>query len=187
MGPFRFVPLMECRHSIFSLSHRVDGQISINGRETVFSNGTGYIEGDRGRSFPKRYIWTQCGWNGNCVMLSVADIPFAGATFTGCLGLIYVDGREHRIATYLGARIMAIGDETAVVKQGDLTFKATLLQARAHLLRAPSSGSMTRMIRESASCRVEYLCTPGDQVLLHLISDRASLESNWETPQGGRV
>ena len=31
MGPFRYVPFMQCRHSVFSMKHTVHGEISING------------------------------------------------------------------------------------------------------------------------------------------------------------
>lgn len=60
MGPFSLVPFMQCRHSVYSMAHRIDGQIVVSDRLFDFSNGIGYLEGDRGRSFPKRYIWTQC-------------------------------------------------------------------------------------------------------------------------------
>lgn len=187
MGPFRFVPLMECRHSVFSLSHRVDGEITLNGKKTVFGNGIGYMEGDRGRSFPSRYLWTQCGWEKNCLMLSVAHIPFAGGGFTGCIGVVYVNGIQRRVATYLGAKIIQIGDETAVVKQGKLTLTAKLLQGQPHALRAPASGGMTRLIRESASCRVAYRCTIGKETLLDFVSDRASFEGNWGVPPASKA
>lgn len=183
MGPFRFMPLMECRHSVFSLNHRVDGEMRLNSKAFCFKNGAGYMEGDRGNSFPKRYVWTQCGWDGNCIMLSVADIPLAKTSFTGCIGLIYLNGRQHRIATYLGARLLHISDDMAVVRQGSLTLTVKLIKARPHMLRAPDAGHMTRLIRESPSCRVEYLCTLGRQTLCHLVSDRAGFEGNWAMAQ----
>ena len=54
MGPFRWVPGMECRHSVFSMKHSVNGEIRINGKSYLFHHGTGYWEGDRGRSFPEK-------------------------------------------------------------------------------------------------------------------------------------
>ncbi len=60
MGPFALVPFMECRHSVYSMQHLVNGIVSINGKKYLFENACGYWEGDRGRSFPKEYIWTQC-------------------------------------------------------------------------------------------------------------------------------
>ena len=62
MGPFRFLPRMECAHGIISMGHPLDGVLHLNGRTLDFTGGTGYIETDRGRSFPSRYLWTQCAW-----------------------------------------------------------------------------------------------------------------------------
>lgn len=54
MGPFKFVPFMQCRHSVYSMRHRIDGQITVNGQQYVFRNGIGYMEGDYGSSFSQR-------------------------------------------------------------------------------------------------------------------------------------
>ena len=83
MGPFRYVPFMQCRHSVFSMKHTVHGEISINGMPYIFRDATGYMEGDRGHSFPKEYLWTQCSFPEGSLMLSVADIPFGAFHFTG--------------------------------------------------------------------------------------------------------
>ena len=42
MGPFRFVPFMQCRHSILSLHHQVDGRLTINGKNIHIQNGSGF-------------------------------------------------------------------------------------------------------------------------------------------------
>jgi hypothetical protein len=91
MGPFRFVPLMECRHSVLSMSHSLSGSLRLNGKSVCFNGGVGYIEGDRGHSFPRRYIWTQCNWREESpcsLMLSAADIPFAAGTSAGIIGVV---------------------------------------------------------------------------------------------------
>lgn len=179
MGPFRFVPFMQCRHSVFSLYHRVDGWLTVNGKNISIRNGSGYLEGDRGTSFPSRYVWTQCAWDGNCIMLSVADIPFGRGSFTGCIGCVFINGKEHRIATYLGVRLTQVSGNGVCLRQGKLTLNTELLEAGAHSLRAPEFGGMTRMIHESPACRVKYTCTLGREVLLDFISEQASYESNW--------
>lgn len=76
--PFKYVPFMECRHSVWSMRHSVSGTVYINGQEYSFQNAWGYWEGDRGHSFPKEYLWTQCCFDGGSLMLSVAEIPIAG-------------------------------------------------------------------------------------------------------------
>ena len=81
MGPFALIPGMECRHMVGSLSHPVNGKLTVNGVDYVFDNARGYWEGDTGRSFPKEYLWTQSFLpEGGSLMLSVADIPFPGFT-----------------------------------------------------------------------------------------------------------
>lgn len=179
MGPFHFAPFLQCRHSVFSLYHRVNGTLTLNGRNILFRNGSGYFEGDRGTSFPKRYVWTQCSHGSNSVMLSVADVPFCGKSFTGCIGFLFLDGTEHRIATYLGARPLKIGDSGVLLRQGNLTLQISLLESRPLSLHAPIGGDMSRMIRESASCRVRYRCTVGERVWFDFTSEQASFESNW--------
>lgn len=35
MGPFRWLPNMECSHSVISMSHRLDGCLILNGENTI--------------------------------------------------------------------------------------------------------------------------------------------------------
>jgi hypothetical protein len=215
MGPYRFVPLMECRHSVFSLTHTVAGSLTLNGQTLDFSDGAGYIEGDRGRSFPKRYLWTQCSWDCGsrlenrdaegggpyedtkrisppvgvaplgdpqfaaapcALMLSAAAVRPFGLPFIGCIGFVYFEGKEHRIATYRGAEIVELGGGRITVRQGDLTLTAQLLEHAAQSLRAPVSGNMSRLIRESLCCRVRYIFSVKDRVLFDNVTERASFE-----------
>ena len=142
MGPFALAPFMECRHSVWSMRHPVRGAVDINGQKYFFQNAWGYWEGDRGRSFPKEYIWTQCCFRGGAVMLSVADIPMAGIHFTGIIGFVLWRGKEYRIATYLGARAVKIEDKVVRVKQGNLELDVRLLEESKRPLKAPVKGDM---------------------------------------------
>ena len=182
MGPFCFVPFMECRHSVKSMWHTVSGSITANGVEYLFANDNGYIEGDRGRSFPSEYLWTHCnfGKKGHeSLMLSIANIPVGPAHFTGLLCVIWHDKTEYRLATYLGARATYIGNNTAVVRQGDAELIVKLIEKKAHPLYAPANGAMTRTIRESASCRAFYRFRKGGKTLFSFVSDRASFEYEY--------
>lgn len=180
MGPFKFIPFMQCRHSVYSMRHRINGQITVNGQQYVFQNGIGYIEGDCGSSFPKEYIWTQCHFNNGSLMLSVADIPMFGFHFTGIIVVILLNGKEHRIATYLGAKVKRIDKNTVTVKQGDFQLTARLLQKNSQPLAAPSHGLMNRTIRESASCKAYYRFSCKNEILCEFTSDRASFEFEYE-------
>ena len=179
MGPFKFVPFMQCRHSVYSMRHKINGQITVNGQRFEFVNGTGYIEGDRGYSFPSRYIWTQCSFENNSLMLSEADIPLSGFHFTGIIGIVLLGGKEYRIATYLGAKIKNIKSNTVTVKQGNFELTARLLEKNALPLAAPINGSMCRTIHESAACKAYYRFSYKDRVLCEFYSDKASFEFEY--------
>lgn len=180
MGPFKFVPFMQCRHSVYSMRHRIDGQITVNGQQYVFKDGTGYIEGDCGSSFPKEYIWTQCHFRNGSLMLSVADIPLFGFHFTGIIGVVLINGKEHRIATYLGAKIKHMGKDSITVEQGDYQLTAKLLRKNAQPLAAPNRGKMNRTIHESASCKAYYRFSYKGKVLFEFVSGMASFEFEYK-------
>ncbi len=180
MGPFRYVPFMECRHSVISMKHTVNGSLCINGIEYRFDNAAGYIEGDRGRSFPEKYAWTQCSFEDGSLMLSTAVIPLGGLRFTGIISVVYLHGRQYRLATYLGARAVKTQNGEIVVRQGDMTLSAKLIEKNSHPLAAPARGAMSRTIHESASCRAAYRFTKGSRVLLELETDKASFEYEYD-------
>ena len=179
MGPFRFVPFLECRHDVRSLYHTVTGTVTVNGVCYRFERDDGYIEGDRGRSFPREYLWTHCFFEKNSLMLSVADIPFGLFRFTGVLCVIWWEGKEYRLATYLGARATEIGKGKAVIRQGDEELTVQLLERQAHPLYAPMNGAMTRTVRESASCVASYTFRKNGKTLITFTSDRASFEYEY--------
>lgn len=179
MGPFKYVPFMECRHSVFSMKHSVNGSLEINGVPYEFSNGIGYIEGDRGYSFPKEYVWTQCCFPEGSIMLSVADIPLWGFHFTGVISAIHYQGKEYRIGTYFGARVVSIHDGEVVVKQGRKRLTVRRLEKKGHPLAAPVGGNMTRTIRETAACKAYFHYEEEGKTIFELQADNASFEYEY--------
>ena len=158
------------------MKHQINGQININGHHLNFQNDIGYTEGDRGYSFPEQYIWTQCCFSSGSLMLSVADIPLFGFHFTGIIGVIVLNGKEYRLATYLGAKIKHIGKNTVIVKQRDYCLTAKLIEKNSYPLYAPTNGHMSRIIHESASCKAYYRFSCNDRILCEFTSDMASFE-----------
>ena len=179
MGPFRYVPFMQCRHSVYSMQHTVDGEIEMNAVPYVFRRSVGYLEGDRGHSFPKTYAWTQCSFPNGSLMLSVADIPLGGFHFTGIIGVILLDGKEYRLATYLGAKTVKNENGEIVVRQGRLCLTVRRQDFSGHPLHAPISGAMTRTIHEHPSCRVYYRFEENNAVLLELEAMNAAFEYEY--------
>lgn len=179
MGPFCCLPFMECCHSVASMSHRAEGLININGRKYAFDNGRGYIEGDRGRSFPKYYVWSQCLFEEGSIMLAAAEIPLGRLHFTGIIALVLLGGKEYRLASYLGARAIKISGGEIVIKQGPLELRAHMPDERGSQLHAPVKGDMGRIIRENVCCKAEYRLSSGRDVILELKSERASFEYEY--------
>lgn len=168
MGPFRFFADMQCAHGVISMGHRLEGAINLNGETIDFGGGTGYIETDRGRSFPDAYLWTQCTWDGpkgGSLMLAIATVPLPVGGFTGCICAVVYRGREYRLATYRGAKPETWSPLGASIRQGRYRLTVRLLEERSRPLRAPVSGSMARTIHESLCAEAEYCFWDGEDLV----------------------
>jgi len=179
MGPFRFVP-MECSHGIMSMGHDIQGKVFLNGVEWNFDGGRGYIESDSGRSFPSEYTWVHCNDFDDCsIMVAVAKIPFCGTKFWGCIAIVHLNGREYRLATYRGVKILHCTRKSIVIKQGKRKLSVTLDESGQSLsLPAPNLGKMSHVIREKLSCGAHFRFTEGEKILFDGHSNLASHE--WE-------
>lgn len=185
MGPFELIPFMECRHEVISMAHALYGRVIINGTVIVFQGEKGYMEGDRGRSFPKSYLWIQCNQlkEPASIMVSVASIPLMGVSFEGCICVIHYRGREYRFATYLGGKVLCKRRTCVVLKQGKYTLKVYVSSQGkreeptfTHKLMAPGKGGMTRFIKEGHLLRGRFLLYKGNEQIFDLASDYVSAE-----------
>ena len=179
MGPFRYVPFLQCRHSVRSMRHRVDGTLILNGTPYLFQGAKGYIEGDRGHSFPTRYAWTQCSFPAGSLMLSIADIPFGGVSFTGVIGVVLLHGKEYRLATYLGAKALKIDSREIIVRQGSFVLTVIPPEQAGHPLQAPIAGDMRRTIHEHPAGPVSYRFSYQSVRLLELDAPDAAFEYEY--------
>lgn len=158
MGPFSYVPKMECYHEVISMGHLLKGTLSIGGKEIEFTGGKGYIEKDWGSNFPKQYVWLQCNHFENThtsLFFSDAHIPFYGRTFQGHIATFYYDNREYRFATYLNSTIEVSHPQENRVriilesKQAKIQIDAQVKQVGK--LIAPVITGMERPIKEGIS------------------------------------
>ncbi len=159
MGPFRYAPCLQCRHTIYSMAHTIKGYLDLNGRRIDFNKGIGYTEGDLGRGFPSSYLWTQCSWrdrNINSIMASAANVKVGCISFPGCICMIRYHGKEYRLATYLGARILVYNQKELWIKQGNFDFHVEILSKEENILLAPVRGRMLRTVYESVNTRIHY-------------------------------
>ncbi|MFL2105130.1 tocopherol cyclase family protein [Desemzia sp. FAM 23991] len=158
MGPFSYVPFMECYHGVISMKHHLSGYVKINHRLIDFTEGTGYIEKDWGTSFPKQYLWLQSNTFTNTetsLFFSVADIPFMKAVFEGFICNLLVHQREYRFATYNRSK-MSIEQLTSqkikiVLENTHARLTISAQPSQFGELIAPKKGSMSLPIKEGFS------------------------------------
>ncbi len=176
MGPFSLLGGMECAHMIKSMRHQVYGQVTIDGREYLFNGQSGYFEGDRGKSFPKSYIWTQGMSDRACVMMAAGKIPVKKSSFTGVICAVLLNDKIHRFATYNGARLISADDGHICVRRGETELCAYVEKAAPRPLKAPVDGELRRTIYESPVCRVRFTLKTRGCVLMDFTDDNAGFE-----------
>ena len=187
MGPFSFVPNMECNHVIIHLSHRISGQLVLDGELLDFDGGAGYIEKDYGRSFPRTYVWIQASHFNNgeaSFVFSNARIPFLGSEFPGYFAYFSDFSKIWmRFATYNRSKLTAWEvDKTKGTCGGTLKGPAGTLTFTAEMsgggkLRAPVDGLMDREIIESIGARVVIRLTDKKGNLIYEgVSGEAGME-----------
>lgn len=178
MGPFSILP-MQCNHGVISLGHRLNGEIIINDEIFDFNDGIGYIEKDWGSSFPKTYSWIQCNdfKNRNCsIVASVADIPFMGTNFRGCIGVIYYEGMEYKLCTYNGVKVLKCDGEGMTLKRGKYKLEIEFNTENPQRLFAPISGHMSKPIHENSGCRGTFRFYIDDKLEFNLQSNNCNYE-----------
>jgi tocopherol cyclase len=162
MGPFSFVPFMECYHGILNMNHLIEGQLVIKGESIDFTNGRGYMEKDWGQSFPSAYIWMQSNHFSQAnisVKASVANIPWLGKSFVGFIAGVWVEDRFIQFTTYNGSKLSkTFADKVKV--EIILENKKYRLEILAHRekstqLASPILGFMDGRIEESMTSEIE--------------------------------
>ena len=185
MGPYAFVPFMECYHGIVSMDHRVDGMIIVNGEPVDFTNGRGYIEKDWGRSFPSAYFWMQSNHfslPGISLKCSVAKIPWVRSSFVGFIAGIWLHNRLIKFTTYNQSKLLtSFADEKKVkIVLENKQYRLEILAHRdtATELASPIRGFMEGRIEESMTSAIEVLLTDNKtkEILLNDTGKNAGLE-----------
>lgn len=184
MGWYSFVPFMECKHGIGSVHHNLNGSLSINSKKIDFNEGVGYIEKDWGTSFPESWIWLHCNTlkkAGNSFTFSVAKIPWLGSFFIGHICFLYCNKKFYLFATYNGSKITRISFKAPIleieVSNKTHLLKVKAVQKRSGELKAPVTGEMNRMIKESVDSTIEIeLKDKSGKVIYSDKGSRAGLE-----------
>lgn len=183
MGPFSYIPFMECNHAILSMQNCIDGLVNINHNKISFNNSIGYIEKDWGCSFPKSYIWCQ----GNhfqqsnvSFMLSIADIPFKLFTFKGIICVLIIGEQEFRFATYNNTKLIEYDitnhSINITLQKGNYSLNVKTIHNTGLKLSAPVKGKMEKDILESISSSITVTLKKKDTVIFSDTSINCGLE-----------
>jgi len=184
MGPFSFVPGMECYHGIVNIRHTIVGNMTYNGAQLEMTGGEGYIEKDWGKSFPQSWLWMQANHFANpksSFMFSIARIPWLGTSFTGLISFLRTDQGLFRFATYNGSKVQSLkmdGDQIkATLKSPTHSLSFTATYARGGILKAPKNGMMLREIEESITAEISLeLYDHRGNMVYQDASNRAGME-----------
>jgi tocopherol cyclase len=196
MGPYAFVPSMECYHGILILDAQASG--TING-DTV--EGRLYVEKDWGRSFPEGWVWIQAnrfdeshstGTDADdptsgvpSLTCSVARVPFRGTTFPGFIIGLYLPSFEPallRFTPYNGAKIERVdtGENSAIItvirKEWTLQIEAESVSEHEPRLISPIDGRMEGTITESLDAHIDARLTRGGETVFSSSSTCGGLE-----------
>ena len=180
MSYYRFLPI-ECKHKIYSLYHPLSGEIIINNKKISFDHGDGYIEGDKGRNFPSKYIWINSSSPILSITSAIASIPLGLFTITGNTTSILYKNKEYRFGTYNGSKVIKISKEHIIIKKGAYTLEMSLLDNKSsHPLKAPQRGDMIRYIHECPSLSMRMVLKRKDRLIFNEICPFTSYEYVWE-------
>lgn len=162
MGPFSFIPMMECYHGVLSMNHKIYGELNFKGRGKVsFNEGKGYMEKDWGRSFPEAYIWIQSNHFTNInasLKASVAKIPWLKGSFVGFIAGFWLEGKLYQFTTYNFSSLeKTFADhKTVEIVFQNAKYRLEIKGIRDHSteLASPIQGFMDGRIKESMTSKV---------------------------------
>ena len=166
MGPYTFVPFMECYHGIVSMDHSISGLLRVGSETVSFDGGRGYIEKDWGRSFPEAYVWMQSNHfshPGISVKVSVAKIPWVRNSFVGFIAGVWINDRLIRFTTYNNSALKGLKisrEEVGLVLENrQYRLQIDALRDDATGLASPILGLMDGRIEESMTSTLEITLT----------------------------
>ncbi|GAB5490097.1 MAG: tocopherol cyclase family protein [Phototrophicaceae bacterium] len=162
MGPFGWLPFLECYHGICSLDHSIEGSLNIYGNEIDFSGGRGYIEKDWGQSFPTGYIWQQSNHFesvGTSLTASFATVPNVGRTFAGFIVGLWHGGQLYPFTTYNGTKIeyVRVTDEQVrwALQNRQYRLEVEATRAEGGLLLGPEREDMHKRVDETLKSTIQ--------------------------------
>ncbi len=192
MGPYAFVPFMECYHGVLGFDHLVRGTLIMNEARVNFDGGRGYLEKDWGQAFPQAWIWGQSNHfeqPGTSVTISVATVPWLGGSFRGFILGLWHNRQLYSFTKYNASRInsLRLTDTHVVLDVVNRTHRLEVEAARSEggLLHAPYRSDMLQRVTESLTATIAVRLSELDskRVLFEGTGRHAGLEINGKIQQ----
>ena len=162
MGPFSFIPFMECYHGIISMNHSIKGELIIKGKKIDFTGGRGYTEKDWGHSFPIGYVWMQSNHFSKpeiSFKCSIAKIPFKIFSFNGFIAGLWLKNKLIEFTTYNFSKVKKckINEREVEIKIENPKYilEVLVLRSKTATLAAPIQGFMDAKIDESMTSQIQ--------------------------------
>lgn len=179
MGPLHYFQ-PKCIHELVSLYSKVNGTLTINHQPFVLNQAWGYIEGDRGESFPTSYLWLQAMEEDFSIFLAYALVPWQNISAKGVIAVIHMPKKQYRFASYYLAQVKMMqknGKLFLKITQGKLTlFMSITADSDFTNLRSPTMGSMSSSVMESVNARISVILYKDGQRILVKSNLLTSLE-----------
>lgn len=164
MGPFSFIPFMECYHGILSMDHDIKGILLLDRKKISFEKGKGYMEKDWGHSFPEGYIWMQSNHfsqKGTSIKASIAKIPLLKSSFIGHIAGILFNGQLIEFTTYNRTKLTTckVSQKNVQIEMENPMYvlKINAQRERTTSLAAPILGLMSGRIEESLNAKIHII------------------------------
>jgi hypothetical protein len=164
MGPYSFVPFMECYHGILSMDHGINGQLTIHNEIVDFTGGKGYMEKDWGHSFPSAYIWMQTNHFSQpnvSLKASVAKIPWLKSSFVGFIAGLWLNNELIEFTTYNGSQLKKSFVDTykveLILENSNYKLEIKAKRHKTTALASPILGFMDGRINESMTSTIHVL------------------------------
>lgn len=185
MGPYSFIPFMECYHGILSMDHELKGEFLLKNDLISFDGGRGYTEKDWGHSFPEGYLWMQSNHFANpgiSIKASVAKIPWLFNAFNGFIAGVLFNERLYEFTTYNGSYLRSCKVTEKQVRlcleNKHYRLDINAIRERATELAAPIAGFMDARIEESMNAQItlELFDKKNKKILLNDTGYSAGIE-----------
>lgn len=162
MGPFLYLPFMECFYAVPMPYFKIRGKVQFQGMDWNFNQGTGYCEKNWGSSFPSDWIWLQSNFfqkkRQTSFLFSMAEIPLGPFHFQGIAAYLYFDDQFFCFTSYQGAKLVhwQFEDNKLMleIRQGRYYLNLQAAPGDFTALKAPSRQGMNSEIKESLNSKI---------------------------------